>query len=466
MSAAARWEESFDHPVADVVRFYRHGWHSWSPSGWFDPAAKPTPPVDRIQAMGTDHPEHPNPHLIGSGMAVVEHGDGSVTLLGALGLGAWVSLEQGALRGRSAEGPVDWFVAQGEESEVFGQFGEALGRSLGARPTGPRRVWCSWYGLYEEISEAQIRAVAVGLRGLDFDVLQVDDGWQRAVGDWEANPKFPSGMADLADRIESAGFVPGLWLAPLISTGGANTLRQHPEFRLMDSAGEPVVAGVNWGEPIYALDPTHPAVLEHLAAIIGRAREWGYRYLKLDFLYAGGLPGSRAGSVGPEAGYREAMAVMRKAAGDDCYLLACGAPMLSSLGIFDGIRIGPDVAEWWFDPGRTQGARNVIETSSGRLWLRDIIDVDPDVAFFRSHRMQLGPEARDMLRDLGRVAEFRGVSDPPAWLSSEQRGHLADYLEERPVVTRLGRHEWAIGGRSVDFSRGFSKTEYPSQRIV
>ena len=38
--------------------------------------------------------------------------------------------------------------------------------------------------------------------------------------------------------------------------------------------------------------------------------------------------------------YREAMELMRHEMGEDAYLLACGAPVLSTIGIADGIRIG------------------------------------------------------------------------------------------------------------------------------
>ena len=53
---------------------------------------------------------------------------------------------------------------------------------------------------------------------LPFDVLQVDDGWQVAAGDWEANAKFPQGMQTLAQQIKATGRRAGIWLAPLVAT--------------------------------------------------------------------------------------------------------------------------------------------------------------------------------------------------------------------------------------------------------
>jgi alpha-galactosidase len=77
-------------------------------------------------------------------------------------------------------------------------------------------------------------------------------------------------------------------------------------------------------------------------------RSWGYQYLKLDFLYIGGLIGRRHNAVPREEAYRNDLRVIREAAGD-AYILACGAPILASLGLCDGIRIGPDVSPFWLN---------------------------------------------------------------------------------------------------------------------
>ncbi len=134
--------------------------------------------------------------------------------------------------------------------------------------------------------------------------MQVDDGWQKIVGDWEPNEKFPSGMAALAGRITGAGMTAGLWLAPFIALPGSEP---NPEFLLRDAAGAPVVAGHNWGTAYWALDLTHPGVQEHLAALIHRVvHEWGFSYLKLDFINAGAVPGARHSRGAPrEQAYRD-----------------------------------------------------------------------------------------------------------------------------------------------------------------
>src|SRR4030095_9268499 len=124
----------------------------------------------------------------------------------------------------------------------------------------------------------------------------IDDGYQRAVGDWlEPNQKFPHGMRWLAERIRAAGFDAGIWLAPFLVRPEARLFRARPEWLLRTASGQLRRACWNpvWskGRPAYALDTTHPGVLEWLAELARTAvHQWGYRVLKLDFLYAAALP--------------------------------------------------------------------------------------------------------------------------------------------------------------------------------
>ncbi len=461
MTREITWAEEALLPVTDAAAFYRHGWHSWSGAAWLDPGRPPERIADRVRRLGVADPIHDaGPRHGGSGVGAVEHTDGSVSLLGALAPDAWVFLDGERLLGRYETGPGPWYRARGDESAVFEGYAAELRHHLGGRLTAPQRLWCSWYGMYRDIGEESVRRVLAGLGGLAFDTVQVDDGWEQAVGDWLPNDRFPAGMEDLAQRIRSAGFRPGLWLSPLIAQSDSEFAAGHPDLLLHDEQGDLVVAGECWGGPYHPLDPTHPGVLEHLDALIRRVRGWGFGFLKLDFLYGAAFPGRRHQAAGREASFRAAAEVMRRAAGDDCYLLACGAPVIASIGVFDGIRIGPDVAEWWHDPGQTAGARNALETSAHRLWLRGVLDLDPDVCFFRSRQLDLGAEAQSLLRDLARIAGFRGVSDPPDWLQAAERSRLAAFLEEgEVVVTRRGRARWAVDGREIDLSGGFGTSE-------
>ena len=60
-------------------------------------------------------------------------------------------------------------------------------------------------------------------------VFQIDDGWEKSVGEWEVNPRrFPNGLAPLSAKIEAAGYVPGLWLAPFLVTKKSRIYTERP----------------------------------------------------------------------------------------------------------------------------------------------------------------------------------------------------------------------------------------------
>lgn len=447
---------------AGVRRFYRHGWQSWSQTRWLD-VDEPVHPVtvDDLRRIGDDPAHADASRQGGAGVGALALDDGRVLLVGDLAGRGRVELTDDGLEAASpaetAE-PTTWLVAAGAEADVFAVYARMLGDRLGRRPLTDLRVWCSWYSFYTAITEAELGRVIDELEGLEFDVVQVDDGWQRAIGDWSVNDDFPAGMPALAERIVAGGFRPGLWMAPFLVHERSATFADHPEWLLTED-GEPVSAGWNWGGRIHALDVTRADVLDHLAATLLEAVGWGFTYLKLDFLYAGALPGDRHGDVERQEGYRRAVQHLRDAVGEDVLLLACGAPVLPSIGVFDAIRVGPDVAEWW-ELEHVTGylhnitgpqARYAVATSVHRLWLQHVIGTDPDVAYFRTRYCLLNDEQKALIADLTRVCRFRATSDDPATLDPDERRALADYLVERLAPEALGGYRYRLDGRVVDF---------------
>ncbi len=442
-----------------IESFYRHGWHSWSPTGWVDPAAPVRPIPNEGRRLGHDDPNHAFDRRVGgSCVGVARCDDGQYTLLGALTPGARVAPDGEMLRGVSEAGPINWLVAEGTMNEVFDAYVGELTNRLGRRGRGRVRVWCSWYSYYEDITEDAIRRELHDSIPFPFDVIQIDDGWQAGIGDWEPNAKFPGGMEALAEAIMATGRQAGLWLAPLIAGADSRLAGARPELLLRDADGLPVVSGINWGGPYYSLDPTADATIDFLTELITTVRSWGFSYLKLDFLYAAAFPGVHARPMPRELAYRQAADVMRRAAGDDCYLLACGAPVIASTGIFDGMRIGPDVAGFWEDgdlaamgDASGRGARNAIATSSQRLWLTGAFDADPDVVYLDHSEVDLDTRTLESLQDLARITGFVGTSDRLAALSHAEQGHLLSLLKDDPAIARRPDMRWSIDGRDVEF---------------
>ena len=449
--------------------YYQHGWQSWSLTAWTDPSHRP--PVMKPTSFHnrqTDpvYARYPQPN--GSWLGAVELAPDDIVLLGALGLEAHVALRQNQLQGWYETGTGDWFIARGNECDVFALYADLLGQHY--RKEGrkaPPRVWCSWYSLYDSIREASLLEILNDLADLPFDVFQIDDGWQRATGDWEPNDKFPSGMNFLAEKIKASGRKAGLWLAPLTVGKSSRIYTQHPDWLLRDPDGKLQVAGFEWGMEVFAVDTTHPEAIEWLRSLIRKVRSWGFEYLKLDFLFAGALPGKRYVDTPRETAYRQALQVMREAAGDT-YLLLCGTPILPSLGLCDAIRIGPDVSDKWDSRfysyylynQTSPGLQNAIRTNVNRLWLRPLTNVDPDVAFF-SENAGLSAEQRQIFVNLTEICGVKATSDLPGLWSTPQRSAVHQWLERSPAITRTGRYTFTIDGRQVDFGPAITLPPLP-----
>jgi alpha-galactosidase len=214
--------------------------------------------------------------------------------------------------------------------------------------------WCSWYQYYQKITGQQVldnlEVIKRKSDELPLELVQIDDGFERQIGDWfDFRPTFPQGVKPLAQEIRSRGFTPGLWLAPFIVHPAARLVREHPEYLQRNRSGLPVNAGYNWDVFTTALDLTVPEALDYACKVVSTAaHEWGFPYLKLDFLYAGALAGKHHDPTLTRAQIlRKGMEAIRRAAGEETFLLGCGMPLGSGLGIMEAMRIGEDVSGSW-----------------------------------------------------------------------------------------------------------------------
>ena len=90
------------------IRYYRHGWQSWSLAAWTDLSPLPVQQPAIFHPLQTDavYVREKNPH--GSWLGAVEFEDGNIMLLGALATDAHVFLVGDQLKGQSEAGEIEW----------------------------------------------------------------------------------------------------------------------------------------------------------------------------------------------------------------------------------------------------------------------------------------------------------------------------------------------------------------------
>ncbi len=282
----------------------------------------------------------------------------------------------------------------------------------------------SWYNHYTKISEALIQDDLGSIGSSDNlinsyyikpgkpTVFQIDDGWENTVGEWEANSKFPNGMKPLAEQIEARGLIPGLWLAPVILNRSSKIFREKPEWLLRDASGRLVRAGFNpgWEGSFYALDLSVPEVDDYLYALFDKViDDWGYRYLKLDFLYAAFLLAKRVKGGAAFEHYNRVFGKItsrtKNKKGQPVAWLGCGAVLESSYRFFPLMRIGADTKGVWEDSflrfirheGRPAAYTNMSDTIGRSIMDRRIFINDPDVVFMRSANLDLTENEKELV---------------------------------------------------------------------
>ena len=415
--------------------FYVNGWQSWSPSGYRAVGSghyRPSLPERWLQGPMIHNSRTPRARqsdrfwseTVGAVVTPREALIGGIASTADQFGQMWADLRPGHLQVMLQTQLDDIPLAVGESrrsewyylewvplpnEDPFAQYSHAVARQMSACPKRPTPTgWCSWYMHGSDVSESvvmeNLASAALLADEMPLQVLQLDDGYQSAWGDWASrNDRFPHSLSWLADRIHGSGFDPGLWLAPLIVERSSQIAHAHPDWLLRGNHGRPVKAGLLSSFFGRALDPSNPEVIAFIRDVVKTAvDDWGYTYLKLDFMYAGALRGRRHDPQLTRAqALRRAFQAIREAAGPDTYLVGCGAPLGPAVGLVDAMRIGPDTAPSWAPDFRGLGRfvvrnpalpslRNSLHNVATRAWMHGRWWAnDPDALLMRDTKTAL-----------------------------------------------------------------------------
>lgn len=474
-----------------VRHVLKHGWQSWSGTGSFINNSIDYDPPSRLMRLLTTNPTRPAPGKKGqfcSEMFTVirpERGRGAI-LCGFLDAAYFftdieVSFIRGGRSRIACRINLDGIpLRPGEELRLpallvaFGQsetrlveaYMDMTAQHMKARvPQYHLSVWSSSNDCQTGITEADLLAnLEAASPGNLVDVFQVGDGYQSLIGNWlESNAQFPSGLPFLAAKIKEAGFHPGIWLAPFLVAPNAPVIQEHPDWLLRNDHRRPVTACINpkWiSKRLFALDPTHPEVLDHLVHLFETlTNDWGFDFIEADYLYAAALPAARHNPMYTDAGaLRLGLEAIRHGCGKRVFLLTSGCPISPAIGIADGMRVAPGCAPFWSDRmirkfgngfnlrSMENSTRNTITRSymHRRLWLNVpdsiVLRVD-EAARLTEEEIRSFATATAVLGGITTLSENLVNLDPERRRIFHQ---LAGFSKDQPVGTADGHSEAAV----------------------
>lgn len=236
-----------------------------------------------------------------------------------------------------------------------------------ARPIYGGNDWYCNYGdnSYDKIMEHAKRIVECSPKGGAKPYMVIDDGWEichhQSPNDYEyynggpwkyCNRNFGD-MKKIAEDIEKAGAVPGIWFRPLW------TVEKVPEECILKHDGIK-----------YTFDPSSEIALKQVAEDVATIKSWGYKLIKHDFtsfdifgqygfemkddIYKGEIVFADKTKTTAEI-IKNLYMTIREAAGEDVLIMGCNTVSHLSAGIFDIQRTGDDTSGFEWERTRKMG---------------------------------------------------------------------------------------------------------------
>ncbi|MDE6967561.1 MAG: alpha-galactosidase [Clostridia bacterium] len=307
--------------------------------------------------------------------------------------------------------------------------------------------YTSWYNYYGNINNEIISRDLDSLAKspVKLDIMQIDDGYQTAVGDWLSvdKAKFPEGMAKVAEDIHNHDMLAGLWLAPFSAQRSSKIAHEHKDWLIKDEKGYHFLAGMNWGG-YYTLDIYNPEAREYIKNVFNTVlNEWKYDMVKLDFLFSVAIVpyGNKTrGQI-----MCDAVDFLREC----CSLklvLGCGVPLFPAFGKFDFCRIGADQALVWEKNNYFTLYNNEIVSTPNAVTntiFRRHLDGrafcnDPDVFLLRDSNIKTTFEQRKLLAKLNKIfGNLLFMSDNISEYNEDQQAVYNDTLngDKKEVIS-------------------------------
>jgi len=170
--------------------------------------------------------------------------------------------------------------------------------------------------------------------------IVIDDGWQKEWGIWSENEKFSCGLDFVAKRIVDEGFLPGIWMAPLLMKETCEGFENRHHWFCRDEKGEFLRSEGR----TCVIDPTVPDAEEFVLNNYRYLYSCGYRLFKID--YVSPLLTVKSfydKSATPYSALRKLIRRIQECTGPDAVILGCSLPVQCGADIAPSMRIGVDI---------------------------------------------------------------------------------------------------------------------------
>ncbi|MDB6114887.1 MAG: hypothetical protein JWQ62_1832 [Lacunisphaera sp.] len=295
-----------------------------------------------------------------------------------------------------------WFIEGPDWQDLLFGYADEIARQLHIKlkPQPAYVGWSTWDYYGRKWTATDVAANSAALTKLEpkANLVQIDGGWWPHRGDFRQvrdNLK-PGGMKELAAQIRASGLVAGIHFDGMRGDMSSTILKEHPEYFLKDGTGAIInVPQLNDGDHLAHtyFDFSEPGAVAYMRDVARNIRRnWGYDYLKIDFLVDG------INAVIRKAAFQDdparlivphnpgltsverlhlALTAWREGMGDDAYFLGCSAPFGQVFGHVDGLRTGYDISP------HMKGVRMCAEATAGMFFLQGKVvynDADYQVA--------------------------------------------------------------------------------------
>lgn len=171
--------------------------------------------------------------------------------------------------------------------QSFPQYGDTIAK-LYPRDRWHQDVpfgWNSWAALMAELTYEKYQLASSFMSDIQ-EKFHMENGkqWINLDAMWNG---FTNKLEDGVKKIEERNQLPGFYLAPFITTPpfnrempGTNGRYFFEDALLRDHQGN-ILRHV---DGLYSLDPTHPGTIAYTNYEISRMKEWGFKFVKIDFL--------------------------------------------------------------------------------------------------------------------------------------------------------------------------------------